>query len=823
MYKSFSTIDALLDELKNDMEAGLIDGDTRNRYPFRFILFDLHDDYREFVCKSWSSQNTIHQNISQWFDTNNPDMLLTSSELANRIKDSIARLKEANFIISPFSEVARFYSNKEFYTLMATIMKYECPTDANGKYYPHRFYIPIIGMQSKVDMLKDDPSVTLWEYHSLADDDSSISHKYEVVITNKTTYGVQGLKKHFAICNNFTEWTNLWNDLSDVKDCVLSTAFSIYANREYAFPDNAFIYQTCNNAFDFLKDVLNLNLGTQRAAESEMKYYEALAKEVTNGGKDFDIDRFVETRFNRQDLTKPDVFVDCWLSGTTDEFGRWLLKNYYLRKTANDENDSDYAARMMSKLEGYTPSELFKSLALDIFDEPAYDENDCSIRLQFLKAAKEKGVVLTVSACEILKSKLDAIANNEELGVVHAMRYVTPLTDVERRMLIDWVGADKVKIQEVKELYPELYSYLSPSNTNTNAWVDNYFDLYKRSKVAGKISDTLAESLQERNGSVQQFKSWYDGFKTVKTMLYDRKDIEVFYWIDGLGVDWVPYVASCVEQMGKNQIFLNEVMVARAQLPTVTHVNKGDLNELAHADLPKTGDLDEIAHKNDGKSRQEKLCEEFNAVSEIIRKIISQFQGKKIAIVSDHGISYLAQYGNGHNLGGIESHHMGRYALRTIEGLSDDQKKFFVLEDNRTICSLNHDSLAAKTHNGCGAHGGCTPEEVLVPIFILSNQEVANNISAHIKKTEIVGSNPVAEFIIEGIKSGIDTPKVIYDGREYSVKRNGGGAANEFVSERLTLNENVKKLTLVVGNNFEETYEISVSTGVQENDFFDGF
>lgn len=823
MYKEFNTLDDLLAELEDDRRSNCSIGDVRNRYPIRFVLFDLHDDYRIFLDRSYWRQQIKQWNISNWLVHDIPDMLLSSSELTTCIKNFMGKLREGNFVIAPFSEVARFYSPNEFGALVSSIMKVESPTNEDGNYCGHRCYIPIIGMKGKMDKLKDDPSVILWAYHRPEDEESTASHKYEVVITNNTTYGVQGLKDQFAICNTFMDWTNLWNDNNKVKNRILSLSSSVYANREYAFPDNAFIYQTCNNAFDFLKDVLNLNLGTQRAAESEMKYYEALAKEVTNGGKDFDIDRFVETRFNRQDLTKPDVFVDCWLSGTTDEFGRWLLKNYYLRKTANDENDSDYAARMMSKLEGYTPSELFKSLALDIFDEPAYDENDCSIRLQFLKAAKEKGVVLTASACEILKSKLDAIANNEELGVVHAMRYVTPLTDVERRMLIDWVGADKVKIQEVKELYPELYSYLSPSNTNTNAWGDNYFDLYKRSKVAGKISDTLAESLQERNGSVQQFKSWYDGFKTVKTMLYDRKDIEVFYWIDGLGVDWVPYVASCVEQMGKNQIFLNEVMVARAQLPTVTHVNKGDLNELAHADLPKTGDLDEIAHKNDGKSRQEKLCEEFNAVSEIIRKIISQFQGKKIAIVSDHGISYLAQYGNGHNLGGIESHHMGRYALRTIEGLSDDQKKFFVLEDNRTICSLNHDSLAAKTHNGCGAHGGCTPEEVLVPIFILSNQEVANNISAHIKKTEIVGSNPVAEFIIEGIKSGIDTPKVIYDGREYSVKRNGGGAANEFVSERLTLNENVKKLTLVVGNNFEETYEISVSTGVQENDFFDGF
>lgn len=38
------------------------------------------------------------------------------------------------------------------------------------------------------------------------------------------------------------------------------------------------------------------------------------------------------------------------------------------------------------------------------------------------------------------------------------------------------------------------------------------------------------------------FEGWRNHFKTVKTILHNRKDIDVYYWIDGLG--WTGYLSS---------------------------------------------------------------------------------------------------------------------------------------------------------------------------------------------------------------------------------------------------------------------------------------
>lgn len=70
-------------------------------------------------------------------------------------------------------------------------------------------------------------------------------------------------------------------------------------------------------------------------------------------------------------------------------------------------------------------------------------------------------------------------------------------------------------------------------------------------------------------------------------MLNERKDIDVFYWIDGLGIDWIPFIMQLVEQYQSEGIFLNEIMIARSLLPSKTENNKADLLKLANGELSK--------------------------------------------------------------------------------------------------------------------------------------------------------------------------------------------------------------------------------------------
>lgn len=68
-------------------------------------------------------------------------------------------------------------------------------------------------------------------------------------------------------------------------------------------------------------------------------------------------------------------------------------------------------------------------------------------------------------------------------------------------------------------------------------------------------------------------------------MLAGRNDIDVYYWIDGLGVEWIPFIQAILAKHQQDNIYLNEVMVARALLPTTTEINKVELQHLSDVDI----------------------------------------------------------------------------------------------------------------------------------------------------------------------------------------------------------------------------------------------
>ena len=201
-------------------------------------------------------------------------------------------------------------------------------------------------------------------------------------------------------------------------------------------------------------------------------------------------------------------------------------------------------------------------------------------------------------------------------------------------------------------------------------------------------------------------------------------------------------------------------------------------------------------------------------MEDAITQVLSQYNGKKIAFVSDHGISYMAQFGNGLNLAGIEPDHSGRCAVWT-KGNPTVDCNYMILQDGKSICALNHNSLSSKTPMGQGAHGGATPEEVLVPIIIVSGQKNANVYSVKLLTSDLVASSPTVKYNIKGLSS-IDTPKVIYNGVDYLLYKKQGDI---YESERLNLVGTATKITLVIGD-FKQTDQIDINMGAQEDDLF---
>ena len=803
MYKEFGSLEDLYHEIEVDKHWTGAESSLRNRYPIRFVLFENFGDFGDFV-QVCQDHDVYVQSIEKWMKDGQDDKLITYSQLATLFGAYIKSLPANDFVIAPFSEITRFYDNAhyaEFDSLLKTIRLIQSPEEAQRGH--QRIYVPVIGMQGKVSKFKDDPNIHIWEYHSGEEYDN-----YHLILTKGTTYGVKGLEEQYTLCEDLRHWIALWKNVgAKIKQQIICSSKCIFTNSNNAQPDNAFKYTVCDNVFDFLTEGLGIDFGKLTAKEEDMPYWEELASciDVT----DFDFDAFVNQRFNTLNLNDENAFVQTWFD-CKDGFSRWLLKIYFVWKT----DESNYLTRVLKNVSSLSTSDLFSQIATQVFDEP-FGEVSMSHRLSLLREAKRQHVQITSLAEQKVRAKLSAMVADPERGPLFAMKYMSPLTLSEQCLMTEWVGQGKIEKNCIKSLFPELYAYLLSSNVQTekgNSWINAYFQEYRLSKVGNHQTVNLANMLKELNASPVSFETWRNGFRTVKTFMHNRHDIDIYYWIDGLGIDWIPFITQIIERHKADGVFLNEVYVATSELPTVTSVNKTKLDEMADGKIEKIGDVDKFAHTQ--KNYPAYIIDEFRIVEEAISKVLSLYNGNKIAFVSDHGISYMAQFGAGLNLAGMETDHAGRCG-HWLKGAAPADNNYVVLDDGQTLCSLNNNSLSAKTPMGQGAHGGATPEEVLVPIIIVSSQKNANVYSAKLQSNEILASSPIVRYTIKGLSS-IDTPIVTYNGIDYVLQNMGGDV---YESERLNLVNTSTRIILHIGD-FKQTDNLSINTGVQEDDLF---
>ena len=804
MYSIYNTLEELCQAIDTDKHWTGAESSLRNRYPLRFVLFENFADFYDFASECQSAGVYV-QSMEHWLPDDNDDVMLTYSQLANRFEEYVMSQPANDFVIAPFSEVVRFYDNDtyaEFDSLVKTIRLLNANEEAQRG--QQRIYVPIIGMQGKMNKFKTDPNIHIWELSSNGNE-----QRYRLIVTKGETYGVKELKDKYTVCNNMREWISLWKAPNGVKHDIICTSTVIFNNAFHAQPDNAFEYVVCRNAFDFLTKGLGIDFHDIHVGDDDITFWEQLAGEVNVCG--FDFCSFVNHKFNTYSLSDEKDFVHFWFE-CQDDYSRWLLKIYIIQK----DGERTYLGRSLSLLSTQSTPELFSLLATLVFEE-SFSEQTLRQRLVLLKEAAKHRVEITEVAEQKVKAKLKAIATDPARGYYHAMKYMSPLTRSELALMTEWLGEEKIEREDIKTLFPGLYNYMAQIKLNLNVqntWVGEYFDEYRKAKVANDFRPRLTELLEEKNASTTTFSLWRNHFKTVKTILYNRSDIDVYYWIDGLGVDWMAFVASVIEKHKVDGIYLNEMYIATAELPTCTANNKQKLLELSHGELKKIGDLDKYAHSH--KKYPDYIIKELDIVEEAIASILSQYNGKKIAFVSDHGISYMAQKGTGMSLGGVECDHAGRCGTWQ-KGNAPQNNNYVVADDEKTICSLSYNSLSEKTPIGQGAHGGATPEELLVPIIIVSAQKNASTYSAVLLDNDIEFTNPIVRYKIKGLSS-IDQPLLRYNGADYVMHKIEGDV---YESEKLNLVATSKKVTLAV-NEFNKTDILVIKTGVEEEDLFGG-
>ena len=134
------------------------------------------------------------------------------------------------------------------------------------------------------------------------------------------------------------------------------------------------------------------------------------------------------------------------------------------------------------------------------------------------------------------------------------------------------------------------------------------------------------------------------------------------------------------------------------------------------------------------------------------------------------------------------------------------------------VSALRHESLTSKIDTGSGCHGGCTPEEVLVPVFIISDFEQRTSCSISQKSLEVSASSPVMKFGIQGL-SNVDIPFLLYNGKRYALHLEG---VDIYASEPIDLVNGVETVEVWV-DDMPHPFHFKAKLGTEENDLFDDF
>ncbi len=569
--------------------------------------------------------------------------------------DIIKNLQK-NSVVFGVSEIVRFYSDEEFLIFFRSLFEIE----DNSK----NIFIPLFGLESRFNKIFYEKFHRKNEYNYIFKIDSK-SEKYDLfVIDFEVPFDNQ--------LQTIKDWLEFYKKPQN--NLICSPKPLVYKAKNLLSDDLIRVYKI-NNHKEFIELYMHKKIPIDYK-EQEIEYWKRLISDIKNSG----IEQTLKTKFNLYSLAPAEILKE--ICSESDLYYKWLMKGYVLSQE-NEKNSYFYKVIKNSDLNDI----LIEKIWFDIFDE--YNFKFLSQRYEILKEFyKNKKPSIKI------EEKLTEILKNYELKIP----LLTGISQVEKEYIVQFYALNKVDDQYIKKYYNDLYFYISDVKfINNIEWVSEYFIEYKQSKIKNKISNKLQEMIKEKNKNQESFFHWYTdtAFKDISN--FELKQ-EKTLWIDGLGIEWL----GVVENYVKNKGFEVEFYLSKSKLPTTTECNKFE-------NIQKTDLLDSYIHSQPSYQYPKNLIDEI----EIVKKILDDYLQDELIIVSDHGFSAFCSFQDS-KINSFKDEHEGRCAK--VDDILNDSNYFsYDFKCGRYVVSLNHISLNNKTRRE--AHGGATPEEVIVPII----------------------------------------------------------------------------------------------------------
>ena len=705
--KDFYSLESLIQEIHADAASKEI---IAQRYPVRFIMLDNFDTFRELSNELTSDGVDTFPLESILENNNEDDTWITTDEL----KEAICSCTRST-MITPFSELARFYSDDEFVGFFNEIILHEDLAHP-GK----RIYIPLIGLKNRVEGFlgrfgRIAESAPIWRL-------STGHQSVHVYLSKYKGYQIPEQEEKCVI-TNFREWLRFWKTNAP-KPKIVCMAQPIIAFYENSRPDNIFTFTQITNAYDFLTAFLDVHLPFPYQ-EEETNYYDELLKRIEKTKpEDFSFEVFVRNLFNRVDIS-PQNLINDW-GDNSGTFERWLLKKYAESQDFYKEHNPYLLSCLAQPDIEKSTYRLYEEIAQHIFFYQ--DDNEqrkyADERTMLMQSAHElfrKHV--SVNSQEYLrKCVIDVFQQQSDLKL--AIELCTQTFEFEKRLAMAWYVNYRndgfYSFDRLSKQYPDLASYLSMFNVDgvkdDVKWVLDYLSEYRQAKLKDEYTTRITNLITRYNKDAETFYHWYYRFTNSHERLASQ-NFDRIYWVDGLGAEYIPLITNIIEK-ANSDFHVVSCEITRANIPSSTSLNKFE-----GENVYKYGALDELGHDSHHYQKQDTLSAEIKLVKDILLEIMNnnKYQQSTIAIVSDHGLSALSRLCDSKKYS-KETEHEGRY-LKVADGFKSDDSDFVahVNETDRQtyMVALKHASLGTKpTHE---VHGGCTPEEVLTPFIVISN------------------------------------------------------------------------------------------------------
>lgn len=168
----------------------------------------------------------------------------------------------------------------------------------------------------------------------------------------------------------------------------------------------------------------------------------------------------------------------------------------------------------------------------------------------------------------VSEADIAAFIKKNEVDPDESIYKLTDNTLLERKAIICWVSEHGI-IKELEWIYPALSMYLKKYTFTCGKYSEKlteYFEKYKRQKIANKVEDDFEVYAQE---SAKLYASLQTRANALMT-LGDKK-ASYLYWIDALGVEYLAYI----QELAKKKGLTIKIEIARAELPTITGINRG--------------------------------------------------------------------------------------------------------------------------------------------------------------------------------------------------------------------------------------------------------